>query len=161
MLTFQEKLDIIASFPELQRNDVSLGRVNFQYEESLYDRKNVVYHLHPNGNGFVYAGLLNGYSMDAKGLVNIRDLGEEELRNLLRQTINSLSVRETVPEPVSSKKRKKKPKEELWHGLSDQKLLLQYEDEMWYIYAGINLEMAFETYEEAVEYLDEEGFARV
>lgn len=46
MLSFEEKLQIIESFSELQRNDVSLKRVNFQYIESGSDKKNVVYHLH-------------------------------------------------------------------------------------------------------------------
>ena len=36
MLTFEEKLAIIESFPELERKDVSLGRVNFRLQrESL------------------------------------------------------------------------------------------------------------------------------
>ncbi|MUT68027.1 hypothetical protein [Paenibacillus sp. NEAU-GSW1] len=159
MLSFEQKLAVIESFTELQRNDVSLGRVNFQFEDSLYDRKNVVYHLHPNGNGFVYAGLLSGYPKDEKGLVNIRDFSESELRRLIGDSIGSLSAREEQPEPPSRKKRKKVTEEE-WYGPSDQKLLLKFEDDMWYVYAGINLEMAFETYEEAVDYMDEEGFAR-
>ncbi|GGG76261.1 hypothetical protein [Paenibacillus radicis (ex Gao et al. 2016)] len=159
MLNFDQKLAVIASFEELQRNDVSLGRVNFQYEDSLYDRKNVIYHLHPNGNGYVYAGLLNGYPTDDKGLVNIRDFSEESLRTLIREAIDSLSRREEAPEPKPSRRRKK-VKEEEWYGLSDQKLILKLEDDMWYIYSGLNLEMAFETYEEAVQYMDEEGFAR-
>ncbi|MGQ0517887.1 hypothetical protein ACT453_49800, partial [Bacillus sp. D-CC] len=63
MLTFEEKLSIIESFPELERKNVSLKRVNFHFEESRLDKKNVVYHLHPNGNGFVYA---SGYYMFQK-----------------------------------------------------------------------------------------------
>lgn len=66
MLTFEEKLAIIESFPELERVNVSLGRVNFQFNESVYEKKNVVYHLHPNGNGFVYAGRLQGYQTDGR-----------------------------------------------------------------------------------------------
>jgi hypothetical protein len=33
-----------------------------------------------------------------------------------------------------------------------------YEDDLWYIYAGFNLDSAFETYDEAKQYLLEEGF---
>jgi hypothetical protein len=40
-------------------------------------------------------------------------------------------------------------------------LVLKFEDDMWYIFSGLNLEMAFETYEEARDYLREEGFNRV
>lgn len=58
MLTFEEKLAIIESFPQLHKKPVSLGRFNFHFEESLHDKKIVVQNLHPNGNGFVYAGHL-------------------------------------------------------------------------------------------------------
>ena len=54
MLTFEEKTAIIESFPELTKKDVSLKRVNYHFEGSLYDKKTVIYHLHPNGNGFVF-----------------------------------------------------------------------------------------------------------
>ena len=39
MLTFEEKLAVIESFTQLKRNDVSLKRVNFQFEKSVQDRK--------------------------------------------------------------------------------------------------------------------------
>lgn len=39
MLTFQQKIHILESFPQLERRDVSLGRVNFHYEGSIYDKK--------------------------------------------------------------------------------------------------------------------------
>ncbi|ULL18931.1 hypothetical protein DVH26_33555 [Paenibacillus sp. H1-7] len=159
MLTFEQKLEIIESFPELQRKDVSLGRVNFQYEDSGFDRKNVVYHLHKNGNGFVYAGHLRGYPTDEKGLVNIRDFTEEELRRLLAESIRSLSPdaagasKPSAPSPAEGA-------EELWTGPDGHILRLFYEDELWYLYDRQNLESAFETYEEAEEYLQEEGFTR-
>ncbi|TCN00609.1 hypothetical protein EV294_10157 [Paenibacillus sp. BK033] len=158
MLTFDEKLAIIESFPELTRTNVSLGRVNFQFENSLYDRKNVVYHLHPNGNGFVYAGLLRNFSQDDKGMINIRDYNELQLRTLLRQSIDSLSVREEEPAPKPSRNRKKK--DQLWTNGENQSLTVKWEDDMWYVYSGLNLEMAFEAYGEVEEYMKEEGFRR-
>lgn len=91
MLTFEEKLSIIESFPELERKNVSLKRVNFHFEESRLDKKNVVYHLHPNGNGFVYAYFIKGYKTDAKGMINIREFSEEELRSLIEKVIERLS----------------------------------------------------------------------
>lgn len=157
MLTFQEKLSIIESFPELQRHNVSLGRVNFHYENSCYDKKNVVYHLHPNGNGFVYAGYLKGYPKDDKDMVNIRDYSAEDLRSLVRASINSLTAdpsaaKAAAPETSTSQR---------WISSDKQILTLLLEDELWNLYFGLNLESAFETYEEAEEYLLEEGFTRM
>jgi hypothetical protein len=83
MLTFEEKLSIIESFPELERKNVSMGRINFHYEASAYDKKNIVYHLHSNGNGFVYGAELNGYKKNDKGMVNIRDFSADELRTII------------------------------------------------------------------------------
>src|SRR5690625_7555406 len=92
MLTCNEKLNIIDSFTELTRVDISLGRVNFHYEESVVDKKIVVYRLHPNGNGFVYAEQIDdNYSIDPKGMVNIRDFTEQELRKVIKESIASLS----------------------------------------------------------------------
>ena len=39
MLTFEEKLSIIESFPELEKKNVSLKRVNFHFEESRLDKR--------------------------------------------------------------------------------------------------------------------------
>lgn len=161
MLSFEEKLAIIESYPELQRRDVSLRRVNFHYEESAHDKKIVVFHLHPNGNGFVYAGLLRNYETDDKGFVNIRDYAEDALRVLLKESIHSLSMK--VPElPVNSKRKQAgggDGREAEWIGPKGQTLILKQEDELWYIYAGLNLDMVFESYDEAEQYLLEEGFS--
>jgi hypothetical protein len=156
MLTFEQKVAVIESFPELQRKDVSLGRVNYHYEDSMYDKKNVVYHLHPKGNGYVYAGLLKGYDTDDKGFVNIRDIAEDELRELLQASIRSLSPKSKAEQAVAGEA----AEQETWTGPNQAKLLLVFEDDMWYVYSGLNLDMAFEAYDEAVEYLQEEGFVR-
>lgn len=106
MLTFEQKLAILDSYPQLERKNVSLGRVNYHYEESQHDKKTVAFHLHPNGNGYVFAGLLRGYETDDKGFVNIRDYSEFELRNLLDASITSLSI--YIPDaPVASKRKKR------------------------------------------------------
>ncbi|WP_281885204.1 hypothetical protein [Paenibacillus sp. YYML68] len=155
MLTFDEKKAIIESFPELTRKDVSMGRVNYHYEASGYDKKIVVYHLHPNGNGFVYAGHSKEYETDDRGLVNIREYGEAELRAIIQASILSLAPKTTAEQVVTSDTASE---EQRWYGPDNQTLLLVHEDELWYVYAGLNLESAFETYEEAEEYLKEEGF---
>ncbi|MCG7408743.1 hypothetical protein MH117_15025 [Paenibacillus sp. ACRRX] len=158
MLSFEQKSAIADSFPELQRKSVSLGRMNYHYEQSVYDKKTVVYHLHPNGNGFVYAGHIKGYATDDKGMVNIRDLSADELRTLITNSIRSLAGTPSTPaEPVVQ------TTEERWLDADKHMLTLCFEDEdqMWYVYAGLNLDTVFETYEEAVDYLQEEGFTRV
>lgn len=146
MLSFEEKLAIIDTFSELERKQVSLGRVNYHYENSVYDKKTVVYHLHPNGNGFVYAGKVSGYETDDKGLVNIRDYSAEDLKKLVAEAIRSLS----------------ESSEETWVGPNDSILSVTYEEEedLWFVYAGENIDSAFETYEELEEYMAEEGFRR-
>lgn len=157
MLTFEQKLAICSAFPELVRKDVSLGRINFQFEDSLYEKKNVVYHLHRNGNGYIFAGLVDGAPVDDKGFLNLRDLSEEEIRSWIAKSIASLSVREEEP-AAPSKRSRKRAKEQTWENADGQKLLLKYEDELWYVYSGLSLESAFETIEEAEAYLVEEGF---
>lgn len=170
MLTFEQKLKIFDSFPELQRKDVSLGRVNYHYEESSHDKKTVAYHLHPNGNGFVFAGLLEGYEVDPKGFVNIREYSEDDLRSLVKKSIASLTTTETslttteivlqdtssvsTPSPLNVPS----SRGGMWVDANGQQLTLKYEDDLWYIYSGLSIEMVFETREEAGEYLAEEGF---
>ncbi|WP_416151202.1 hypothetical protein ACM26V_09615 [Salipaludibacillus sp. HK11] len=150
MLTFEEKLTIIESFSELERKDVSLGRINFHYNNSSLDKKNVVYHLHPNGNGFVYAGELTGYETDDKGMVNIRNFTEKALRNVLKNAI--LSLTEDEDEDI---------REEPWINKNTQILTLVKEIDMWNVYADDQLDGTFTTYKEAAQFLDEEGFTKI
>ncbi|WP_160721036.1 hypothetical protein [Bacillus sp. USDA818B3_A] len=156
MLTFNEKLAIIESYPQLERKDVSLKRVNFQFPESISDKKNIVYHLHPNGNGFVYAGHLDQYETDEKGMVNIRDFTSEELKRLLTASITALSPleKETNEEAIIGDL-----KEERWVDNEGNVLILLNENEVWNIYFGLNLDESFDTYEEAVNFMREEGFS--
>ena len=154
MLSFEDKLAIIESFPQLERKNVSLKRVNFHYVESGSEKKNVVYHLHPNGNGFVYADKLNEYDTDDKGMVNIRDFSKEELREIIGKSIQSL-VPNTIEEKAIDEE---SAEEEKWVNSEKNTLLLIQEEGFWNIYAGVNLENSFSGYAEACEYLKEEGF---
>lgn len=170
MLTFEQKLQIIQSYPQLERRDVSLGRVNFHYDQSVYDKTTIVYHLHPNGNGYVYAGMLKGYEVDAKGFVNIREYSENELRQVLEKSIQSLtgnvqtetaSAKTDLPSsPKASQPKLGGNPGGIWRNASGETLLLKYEDDLWYIFTtpGMSLEMVFETRDEAGEYLADEGF---
>ncbi|MFD1886896.1 hypothetical protein [Paenibacillus wenxiniae] len=165
MLTFEQKLDVLQSYPQLQRKNVSLGRVNFHFEESTVEKKIVAFHIHPNGNGFVYAGLLHEYETDDKGFINIRDYSEEQLRALLNATIEAMS---SQPQPVHEVVETKAPSVipfpagssagGNWINDEGHTLILKYEDDMWCLYAGNNLDMAFESRREADDYLREEGF---
>lgn len=152
MLTFEQKLSIIENFPELTRKDVSLKRVNFQYEESLLEKKNVVYHLHPNGNGYVYSELIKGYKSDEKGMTNIRDFSEEELKTIIRKSIESLSHEDEEMQIEFQ--------EEVWVNGDQHTLTLVLEDEMWNVYAGSMLDGTFPSLNEARQYLEEEGFQK-
>lgn len=156
MLSFEEKLKIIESFSELQRNDVSLKRVNFQYLESRSDKKNVVYLLHPNGNGYVYAELLSGYDTDEKGMVNIRDFSKKELQTVIEKSIQSLKPMSTEELAVVGDS-----EEERWMNAENHTLLCVNEDGFWNIYAGLNLEESFSSYNEAKQHLESEGFKSV
>jgi hypothetical protein len=153
MLTFEQKLAIIETFPELERKNVSLGRVNFHFEESATEKKNVVYHLHPNGNGFVYAEEIEDYPTDNKGMVNIRDFSEKDLREVIEQSILSLS-----PTPKKEAAIIGENDEERWINAENHTLILVFEDDMWSVYAGLNLDETFPSYSEAKQYLEEEGF---
>ncbi|KIL76661.1 hypothetical protein [Bacillus badius] len=156
MLNFNEKLAVIESFPQLKRNDVSLGRINFQFPDSVTEKKNIVYHLHPNGNGFVYAGELAGYQKDKKGMVNIREFSAEDLRQIIDESIQSLSPKTIAEEAIAGE-----AYEETWINRDNQTLLLVEEEDMWNVYAGLNLDGTFNSYGEAIQYLDEEGFHRL
>ena len=150
MLTFEQKQAVIESFTELTKKEISLKRLNYHYMDSLYEKTVVVEKLHPNGNGFVFVGDLLRYEHVAneKGLVNIRDFDEQQLREIIEDSIQYLS--EEVEE--------QEPSIEIWHSREGVQLQLAFEQRSWNVYHGGNLEEAFGTYDAAKEYLLEEGF---
>jgi hypothetical protein len=161
MLTYEEKLALITTFPVLERKDVSLSRINFHYNASIMDKKIVVYHLHPNGNGYVYAEHIPNTVTDDKGFINIRDFSADKLRDLIQASITSLSPNGTsaVEEADAPELEAEGILKEHWTDADGQLLVLLLEDDLWNVYTGPNLEMAFETYREAKQYLQEEGFS--
>ncbi|OXS72284.1 hypothetical protein B1B04_16240 [Lysinibacillus sp. KCTC 33748] len=152
MLTFEQKQAIIDLFPELTKKEISLKRVNYHFMDSLYEKTIVVEKLHPNGNGFVFVGDLLRYEKEAsdKGLVNIRDYDEQQLREIIEDAIQYLSEEAEEQKPI----------EELWQNREGAQLMLAFEQRSWNIYHGENLEEAFGTHDAAKEYLLEEGFRK-
>jgi hypothetical protein len=161
MLSFEDKIALIEeNFPELELHEVSLGRVNFHYEESVQDKKTVVYHLHPNGNGFVYGGHLPNSVKNEKGYVNIRDYEAEELIALIKESMEFLSKRHGWQQPKKDHVDVERH-EEHWFSYGHEEIRLVGEDEMWFIFDEDDaLEAAFETYAEAEGYLKEAGFKK-
>lgn len=150
MLTFEEKIEIIESFPELTRNNVSMKRVNYHYKESVYDKTVVVQHLHPNGNAFIYVAGIPGYETDDRGLVNVREATEEELRKTIADSIKMLSEEDVEEQAV----------EEKWVSPNGDELTLIEEEGFWNLYHGLNLEESFGAYGQATAYLKEEQFKK-
>ena len=145
MLTFEQKLAIIESFPELTRYNISMGRVNFHFEDSVLDKKVVVDRLHPNGNGFIYGGELDtAYEVDSRGMINIRELDEEALRSLIREAIDSMKETEITTET--------------WIDDEGYTVTLSGADDTWDVFTGELLDATFPTTESAIEYLNQEGF---
>ncbi|MEY9976962.1 hypothetical protein [Lysinibacillus sp. RC79] len=152
MLTFEQKQTIIESFPGLTKKEISLKRLNYHFMDSLYEKTIVVEKLHPNGNGFVFVGDLLRYEEEAndKGLVNIRDYDEQQLREIIEDAIQYLSEEEEEQGPI----------EEMWQNREGIQLKLACEQRSWNVYHGENLEEAFGTHDAAKEYLLEEGFRK-
>ncbi|OEC03648.1 hypothetical protein GY31_00055 [Lysinibacillus sphaericus] len=152
MLTFEQKQAIIESFSELTKKEISMKRVNYHYMDSLFEKTIVVEKLHPNGNGFVFVGDLLRYENEAndKGLVNIRDYDEQQLRAIIEDAITYLGEEQEVEEPII----------ETWRNREGDQLELAFEQRSWNVYHRDNLEEAFGTYDAAKEYLLEEGFRK-
>lgn len=150
MLTFEQKQAIIETFPELTKKEISLKRLNYHFDDSLYEKTIVVEKLHPNGNGFVFVGDLAPYQhlTNDKGLLNIRDFDEVALKEVIAASIKYLAEEE---QPII----------ETWRNSANVDLQLMYENRSWAIYHQENLEEAFGTREAAIAYLDEEGFHQV
>ncbi|CAM4185444.1 hypothetical protein [Lederbergia lenta] len=153
MLSFEQKQAIIETFPQLTRKEVSMKRLNYHFAESLFDKTVVVHYLHPNGNGFVYVGDLEQYDADSRGLVNIKDASEEELKKIITDSIKYLAEGKDIEvqqiEMITEQK---------WSNNEGQTLVLMHEDMLWNIYTGLNLEESFESQKQAESYLREEGF---
>ena len=80
----------------------------------------------------------------------------DELRTIIQKSILSLTPKTITKAPIIEGQ-----KEEKWINQDRQTLILVHEEDMWSVYAGLNLDGAFNSYGEAAEYLTEEGFTRL
>ncbi|WP_099221897.1 hypothetical protein [Listeria costaricensis] len=149
MLTFEQKQQIFARFDELEEKSVSMGRLNYHFEGSKREKTLVIKHLHPNGNAWLYAPFLERDDLDKEGYLNIRDLSESEIEQLLKEAIGYLS---TDGDPYQE------GFYEWYQDGNGDALKLSYENKMWIIYTGENVEAVFPTREAALGYLADEGF---
>ncbi|WP_239256553.1 hypothetical protein [Listeria ilorinensis] len=149
MLTFEQKQQIFAHFDELEEKSVSMGRLNYHFEGSQREKTLIIKHLHPNGNAWLYAPFLESDDLDKEGYLNIRDLSENEIAHLLKEAIRYLS---TDGDPYQE------GFHEWYQDRNGDALKLSYENKMWIIYTGENVEAVFPTREAAIGYLTDEGF---
>jgi hypothetical protein len=105
MLSFEEKKAIFQSF-KLKEKKISNGRVSFVYPESKQRGKVLATQLHPSGNGYVVGKYMsretikkNGYLVDPRGWISIRDFSKEEMKNVIREAAMSMSGVEIELEP--------------------------------------------------------------
>lgn len=153
MLTFEQKQAIIETYPQLVKKEISMDRLNYHFKDSLFEKTVVVEKLHPNGNGYVFVGDLLRYEHEAiRGLVNIRDYNEQQLREIIEAAIEYLSEEDDyiVVEPEVY----------IWKKRDGSELTLKNEERNWNIYFNNNLEETFGTKEAAEQYLKGEGFRR-
>ncbi len=84
--------------------------------------------------------------------MNIREYSAEDFRNLIKEALASLQTDESTEEEFEI---------EEWENIEDQLLVLMPEEDGWNVYAGLQLDGTFNTYGEAIDYLEKEGFKRV
>ncbi|EBD1663360.1 hypothetical protein K1783_001143 [Listeria monocytogenes] len=149
MLNFEEKKALVESINGFELHEISMGRINVHYPASKRDKKIIVKHLHPNGNAFVYAPFLEVEPLDKQGYVNVKDYSENEIRVLLLEAKEFMDSDEDGYKEGLTK---------IYQDNSGEKLSLVYENKMWVIYTGENLEAVFPTLESAEGYLLDEGF---
>jgi hypothetical protein len=118
MLSFEEKKAIFQSF-KLKEKEISNGRVSFVYPESKQRGQVLATQLHPSGNGYVVGKYMseetikkNGYLVDPRGWISIRDFSKEEMKTVIREAAMSMSGVEIEPETKSKPELELKPEAE-------------------------------------------------
>lgn len=91
LLSLEQKIAIIESFPGLQKSMYKDGRINYSLFDSEIRRKQIIRELTPTGNGYIYGDLARELKerVDNRGWINIRDYNEVELRDIIEKVIKS------------------------------------------------------------------------
>lgn len=97
MVSFEEKKVIFKSF-KLKEKEISNGRVNFIYPESKQKGQVLAREIQPSGNGYVIGKYMpeevienNGYKVDTRGWISIKDFPKDELAKLITEAMKSMS----------------------------------------------------------------------
>lgn len=150
MLSFDEKRKIINGFAALEEKPVSMKRYNYHYPASKREKTVLVKHLHPNGNGFVYAPYLEeSAKLDKEGYVNIYDVTEAELVQLIEQALTYMDSDGGAYQEGDTF---------VYQNDTGELLKLVFENKMWIVYAYDNVEAVFKSLDQAESYLADEGF---
>lgn len=150
MLNYEGKKAIFDSYSELVSQGVSMGRLNYHFDESAVPKTLLIKHLHPkSGNAFIFAGYLP--EEDTKdGYVSVHDATEAELREFVERGMEFLRLtKDGYPEGY----------EEIWVDDHRDELILRYTNEAWLIIMQSGgVESVFMTKDQAESYLNDEGF---
>lgn len=65
--------------------------MNFVCTDSKKPGKVLATQLHPSGNGYVCGRYMGAYPTDKRGWIKIKDFEEDELREVIRSAIQSMS----------------------------------------------------------------------
>ncbi|MGD9567109.1 MAG: hypothetical protein AB7V48_02110 [Sedimentibacter sp.] len=92
-LSYEEKINILNSYPKLIKKTISYDRTNYYLDYTKNRRKTVVGELRKSGNGYIYVGYLEKYKniADSRGFLNINKHAstEDEFRKLIEEVIIS------------------------------------------------------------------------
>jgi hypothetical protein len=97
LLTLEQKKAVFASF-NLQEGKLSKNRYNFIFPASKQQGKILARELHESGNGYVLGKYMsqetidkNGYKVDPRGWVSIKNFSEYDLKVIIQEAIISMS----------------------------------------------------------------------
>lgn len=109
MLSFEEKKAIFRSF-NLEEKQLSNGRVNFNYPESIQRGQVVGTQLHTSGNGYIIGKYMEtetikkyDFQMDSRSWISIKDFTKDQLSDVITEAIKSMSVVESQADTATQK----------------------------------------------------------
>lgn len=96
VLTIAQKLDVFNSYKELEKKvEKDQVRIDYSFTDSKIKQKNVICQFSlKTGNGYVcgrYLQSVHQYKIDPRGWINIKNFNETDLREVITESIKSLS----------------------------------------------------------------------